>query len=505
MDKSRGIKNTVTSISSKIILLIGSIAVRRLLIWRLGNGANGIHSLYVSIVGFLSLAELGIGSAISFSMYRPIVEGDKERVGALYGLFKRAYRVIGVSVFGVGFLVSFLLPYLAGGYEKSEINLFSTYFIMLFSVALSYFYGAELSLISAHKNDYIVTLITSSAMLVQYLLQAVILIFTPSFEGYLASQTVAVGLQWLFARLVANRLYGGIVDKRFTPLDNKASAEVKRNAGAMLMHKVGSALVNSTDSIIISALIGVEALGRYANYSSVIANITAILSLIFSSLISVIGHSYVHNGVGLKSDFDKLYIVNFAVGVFFFLGFYATSEEIIAILFGEGLELSRSIVQILSLSFFIQFMRQSVLTFRDATGQFYKDRWKPIVEGAMNLVLSVALALMFRERFGGVYGIAGVLLATVITNLAVCHIVEPLVLFKYSFNSGAGKHIIKSYAYIGLFTVSLLFLDRLTVSMENNFMALFVNGAISVMVALPVIAVGVAPSLISKIRKGQSK
>ena len=110
----------------------------------------------------------------------------------------------------------------------------------------------------------------------------------------------------------------------------------------------------------------------------------------------------------------------------------------VAILFGDNLELSNSVVLVIVINYFVQFMRQSTLLFRDATGTFYNDRWKPLFEGILNVILSVIFVKLFGLSGGDELGVVGVIVATIITNLTICHIVEPLVLYKHAFETSKG-------------------------------------------------------------------
>ena len=163
MDRRKSILNISASVACKILLLIGSIILRRIFIKHMGLSLNGLNSLYISVIGILSVAELGIGSAISFSMYEPIVRGDKERVASLYRLFKKAYRIIGISVFLLGLIITPLLPYLVKNGENINADIYLSFVIFLLSVALSYTFNAKLSLINAYKNNYISTPIPMTA------------------------------------------------------------------------------------------------------------------------------------------------------------------------------------------------------------------------------------------------------------------------------------------------------------------------------------------------------
>ena len=179
MDKNKALRNVFVSIAFKILILVFQILVRRVLIKQLGNEVNGIYSLYVSIIGVLAVADLGIGTAITFSMYRPIVEKDYGKVSALYRLFSRIYSIISIIILMGGLGVLPLLPLLAKGYETSNINLTTNFLIMLVSVVLQYWFSAKSSLFNAHKNDYITTTISSVGQLIQYALQLYVLIYIP--------------------------------------------------------------------------------------------------------------------------------------------------------------------------------------------------------------------------------------------------------------------------------------------------------------------------------------
>jgi len=500
LDKRKGILNVAVSILFKIILLAGSIIVRRLLIERLGNGINGINSLYVSIIGLLSVAELGVGGAITYCMYKPIVEGNTKRVAALFNYFKRAYFIIGIVIFLLGVLIMPALPFLAEGHNIYTSELYSSYIILLISVCASYMFGAKLSLINAHKNNYITTSLLSVGVILQYILQALVLIFTPSFDGYLLCAFVSIAVQWVGTELITRILYGDIVIDKGARLTKEEKREVKRNSSAMLMHKIGGTMVNTLDSIIISAFLGVELLGRYSNYSSIVTNATAVLSLLFTPLISIIGHTFVTDRKMVVKRYDQLYLLNFTIGVFFYLGFYAVSDSLIELLFGEGLELLRPVVFVMTVNYFIQFMRQTTLVFRDATGIFYKDRWKPIVEGSVNAVLSVLMVILFKNVYGEEMATTGVIFATVVTNLSVCHIIEPYVLFKYAFDNSPRSHYFKSYIGIGVFTVALYYMDRLLYSDKNAIMEFLLNGAISLGFSALTVAVVFIPKIITYIK-----
>lgn len=477
MDRKKSVLNIVVSVSFQIVTVILGIVVKRLLIHSCGNEINGLNALYLSIVGILSVAELGVGSAISFSMYRPIVEGDTQQVAALYHLFDKLYKLIGGVVFLLGLVMIPFLPYLKADYSQLDVPLSSSFFFILLSSVLTYLFGAKTALINAYKNNYITSAISSGGIIIQYVLQAVTLIYTKSFSRYLACRIIAVSAQWIVTNLVCRKKYTSvIVTKSELKLDIKN--ELTRNIRAMFMHKIGTLLVNTVDSVVISAFIGVSVLGSYSNYTTILSAMNGVIILIFTSLTSVVGHFYAAFDQETTQKYcDVFHLVNFCVAAVFYLGYYAITDNLIAILFSPELVMDRSVVFTVSLNGFVQFMRASVGLFRDATGTFYNDRWKPLLEGIVNLVFSV----FFVKKIG----VTGVIVATILTNLLICHVIEPYVVYKNAFGRPPIRYYLRNYSMIIVYFFAQMLVDHCMQSNSNQWIELLVNGLLSVVISLP--------------------
>lgn len=481
MDKKRSILNVTVSVVTKLLVMVLNILVRRFLIQYCGNEVNGLNALYLNIIGFMSVAELGVGSAITFCMYKPIVENDMIKVSALYGLFRRLYLIIGSIILFLGLALAPWIHVFAKDYAQMNVNLSGTFILMLISVVLTYAFSSKTSLFNAHKNDYLTTAITQGGLLFQYLLQIVALRVFGTFEAYLICRIVACLVQWIATEIVTRKKYQVIVANK-QRLDICTRAEVTKNIKAMFMHNIGYALVNTLDSVVIAAFVGVVVLGEYSNYATILASMTGLLKLIFSSLTSIVGHMFVKEERSVARKYcEAFYFLNYVIGITFFLGYYAVINNLINIFFGSELVVENVIVIVITLNGFVQFMRTSTLTFRSATGTFYYDRWKPLVEGIVNVVFSVIFVKSL--------GVVGVIVATIGTNLLICHVVEPYVLYKYAFHMSPRKYYVRNYFYIVIFGAVLLLLDRFMLKMENQWASLLVNGALSLGISVIVCAV----------------
>lgn len=478
MDKRKGILNITVSVITRILTMVVALLSQRILIQSCGNDINGLNALFVSIVGFLAIAELGVSHAITFCMYKPIVEGNIPYTAALYRLFQRIYVIIGGVILTLGFGLTPFIPLFAKGYDLLPVDLHFTFALMLVSVVITYWYGPKLSLIEAHKDNYISASITSGGAILQSLMQITALLVTRSFVWFLVCRIVCSLLQGLAVEIVTRQRHRDVLSCKQT-LDILDRVEIMQKIKAMFMHKVGGLLVSSADNIIISAFIGVAALGSYNNYNTVLTAVTNLIALVFTSLTSVLGHLYVEKGKNVTKQYAQTFhLINFVLGCLIYLGFYAIIDNLINLLFAEGLLMDRSIVFIITFNAFVQFMRKSVQAFRDATGTFYYDRWKPVIEGVVNIILSILFVQWI--------GVAGVIAATILTSLLICHVVEPYVLYKHAFSSSPKRYYWINYGMIGIFFVALVVLDRCMQQTANQWLALLVNGFISVGITLAI-------------------
>ena len=413
-------------------------------------------------------------------MYKPIVDGDKYKISALYKLFIKVYKIIGLIILVTGLCVLPALPYLAKDYN-ANFNLYYTFLLMLSSIVISYLYSAKSSLINAYKNNYVTTAFHSIALIIEGILQLVLLYLYQSFELYLICKIISTCIEWLLTSIYFRKHHKHALDMS-AKLDDVTKKGVMQKTKAMFMHKIGILLVNTSDSIIISAFISVVILGKYSNYTTIVTAMNGVIALAFTPLTSIIGHLCVGDNNKLKLKyFNFFYGVNFIIGIVFYLGYYAVIDDVITICFGQGLELSKDISIVITINYFIQFMRQSVLTFRDATGTFYNDRYKPLVEGALNIILSISLVY--------VCGITGVIIATIITNLLICHTIEPYVLFKDGLETSPKKYYFENYIFIAIFMLALTIVHFVHIDIDNNWLSLLVNGIIAVGISIiPVLA-----------------
>ena len=471
MNKRKALINILTSTIFKVIIVIVTIFARSILMQQIGEEATGLFSLYTSIIGFLAIAELGVGTAITFSMYKPIVNGEKNIVSALYYLYRKIYLIIFTVILSIGLLLTPFVPMLAKD-NTGLFNIYGTYLLFLGAQVVTYLYAHKTSLINAHLDNYVTTTIHSLGLILTSVLQIIVLHVTKNFTFFFLAIIAGNIFQWLVTAIIFNKKYKGYINYNKT-LDQEIKKDVVVKVKALFLHRIGGLLVNTVDSLILCNKGHIRFIEIMLQSRLVKWKVSLVLSIT-----SIVGHSFAKNTKEVYlSQFKQIYVLNFVIAFIFFFGFFVVIDPLIIILFEEASVLPRDIVLIITINYFVQFMRQATLTFKDASGLFYQDRFKPLVEGIVNLILSLILVYIL--------GIQGVLIATIFTNLFITHTVEPFVLYRYGFESKVKNYYLINYGLMAFFTAFLVGIYYIPLpSFNNHFIDILVLGSGAVLISI---------------------
>ncbi len=440
-------KNLIFALTSQGITILMTFISRTVFVYTLGSVYLGINGLFSNILTFLNLAEMGVASAITFSLYEPLAKNDYKATASIMAFYKNVYRIIGTFVLLMGFIITpFIHYFITSEVEIKHIELYFILYVM--NTGFSYFWAYKKTLIAADQRSYINTVYQFVFLITQNIVQIVALILTQNFVLYLLIQILATVGQNIALSARADRMYPYIKDKNIHQIENKTLAKIKQNIGAVFCHKIGSAVVNSTDNIIISKLVSLTSVGIYSNYALVMGALNQLMSQFFGAITASVGNLGTEkDGKTLKSVFDKVFFLNFWMYSFATICCACIFQSFIKIWIGEKMLLSIPVLSVVLFNFYINGMRKSVLTFKDALGLYWNDRYKPIFESIINLIVSIVLAQKF--------GLVGVFIGTVVSCVTTSLWVEPYVLFKYGFPNRE----MTLFKYLGkLFMYSLIML-----------------------------------------------
>lgn len=437
--------------------LLISFFARIVFIQILGVEYLGLNSLFTNILSILTLVELGIGPAIAFSLYKPLADKDIEKVKSLMKLYKKAYISIGLIILILG--VSFT-PFLDIFIKAIPgiPNMHLIFMLFVINVAISYFYSYKRSLIISDQKRYIATIYRYSFFIILNIIQIIILYLTRNFVLFLLCQIVATLIENIMVSNKADKLYPYLKESNVQKVDQSTLKQISKNVRAMLVHKLGGVVVNSTDSIIISKFVGLVQLGLYSNYQLITNALNIVTTQVFSSITASVGNL----GATEKDDkkrfiFNVVFFLNFWIYGFIAICLIVLVNPFIELWIGKKYVLSTIVVSIIIFNFYLYGMRKGVLTFRDALGIYWYDRHKPIFESIINLVASLILVKQV--------GLVGVFIGTTISTLTTCFWVEPYVLYKYGLRSPVSPFFIRYLVYF-IVTVSTCFI---TLGLTNIF------------------------------------
>lgn len=444
-EKSRtehSVQNTTTAIIAKMIALLTGFITRVVFTHCLSQTYVGINGLFWDILNVFSLSEFGVGTAITYALYEPVAKGDVEKQKSLMQLYRKIYHIMGGFVLAAGLAVIPFMDFLVKGYESVD-HLIAIYLLYLANSVFSYLLIYKKSMLDAHQLSYLGEISMTVSILVQDALQITVLLTTQNFYLFLCMMLLATIGNNIWISYKADRLYPFLKDKDIKPIPKEEQSGIYQNIRAMLMHKVGDVLVNNTDNLILSAMVGLISVGCYSNYYLIIASVHSIMTRMFQGLTASVGNLGVTQG---KERIRKVFASSFFVGQWMY-GFaaiclYELINLFVEFSFGAEYVFPENVVFVLCLNFFILGMRQAALVFRDSLGLFWFDRYKSIANALLNIVFSIVLA---KEC-----GAFGVFLGTLFSTLLTSFWVEPLILYRHSLKVPVVHYFAKYALYTGI-------------------------------------------------------
>lgn len=404
----RAFINVFITVITNLIILVTAFVVQRTLIHTMGSDYNGINGLFSSILSMLSLTDLGIGTAIIYHLYRPVEENNYEQINSLLNFYKKCYLVISIIVLFISIIVSFFLPALVGDVEIHD-NIYFIFSLFLFDCLCSYFLAYKRSLLYASQMNYVADLIFFIIYIFQNMAQIFVLLYFHNFILFLIVKSLGKCFSNIFMSIYIRRKFPYTRTRQAAPLDRATRQDIYLKVRGLLFHKMGKLIVTGSDSIVITGIFGIPAMSLYTNYRLIIAGIESVLNKIFETLTNSVGNFLLNS-----SQKENLYIykkIDF-INFWFFgcvtAGMYAVLQPLILLWVGEAFLFNKTVVFVLAINFYLDGMRASVITFKEAAGIFHADRHIPVIEAFLNLIASIILA--------NIFGISGVFLGTILST-----------------------------------------------------------------------------------------
>lgn len=439
------IRNSSVSIITQVLTIGMDFFVKTIFIYILGKVYLGINGLFSNIITLLSLADLGIGVAIPYSLYKPLADKDTKKIQVLMKFYKKVYNIIGCVVLIVGLSLTPFLDYIIKDMPDIK-GIYFIYDLFVIHSALTYFFVYKKFLIDSDQKGYITSKITFISSLLLNITRVILLIMTHNFIIYLSMSILFVLIQNIWISIKADKMYPFIKDKTDDVISKEDKDEISKNVKALLIYKIGTVVTLGTDNIVISKFMGLIPVGIYSNYILITNSLNNILNQVFNSITSSVGNLVATNNERSKNIYEKLSFFNFYIYSLFSVCLFVLINPFVDIWLNKNYVLSTLVAFLLALNFYLTGMGAVTNSFRSAYGLFYKAKFRPLIMVIINIVLSVILVKPM--------GIAGVLVGTIVSRLLTIAWVDPLVIYKHGFKANVFEYYRRYLYYLFIFLAS---------------------------------------------------
>lgn len=448
-------RNIIFGLGNQVLITLLNFVSRLLFIRILGEEYLGINGLFTNILTVLSLADLGIGNAITYSMYKPLAEGNKKKISALMNFYRKVYNVIAIAVAIIGLC---MLPFLDKLVNTSEpIPYLHIYFLLFLSDSVvSYLLANRSAILTADQKLYITKIYNLIFNIIKVIVQIVVLVLTHNFILYLIVQVLSTFGINLCGAIVTKKLYP-FLDKK-EKLRKIEKKSIFNNIKSVFLYRIGGVILNNTDNILISVIVNTATVGYYSNYTMITNSINTFTQTIFSAINSSVGN--------LNTEKDKnkqlkiFYVINFICNWLF--GFCTVClivllKDFITLAFGANYALDYLTTIIIGVNFWMPGILNVVAVYRDTTGLFRETKYIIIIASIINIILSIIL--------GKVWGLFGILVATAISRILTNFWYEPYILFNKYFKTNVFNYIKRQLKYVLILILSYVAIEILCINM----------------------------------------
>lgn len=416
-------RNSIWGLVNKMVMLLLPFCVKSAIIYLVGVEYLGISGLFTSILNILNITELGIGNAIIYSMYKPIAEGDKERICELLNFYKKIYRAIGLGIFIVGLLLIPILPKLIKSDLPAGLNLYVIYLMYLINASISYLmFSYKRCLMHAHQREDVLSKVSMSINIVLNVAQLLLLFIFKNYYFFVAVMPIITVFHNLIDAYITSRMYPEYTARG--RLSDEKKKEIKKQVVGLSAMRIASTSRNSLDSIIVSALLGLNMVAMHSNYFYIINSLAGIVAVLTKAIAAGIGNSIAtENEEKNYKDMRRLNLAYMSLNGLFAVCMLCLYQPFMRFWVGENLVFSDGIMLLYVLYFYVARMSNIAGQYFDAAGLWWKGKWKYFIETGANLLLNIIL--------GHLFGVAGIILATIISAVIVNIPLTFRILFKY--------------------------------------------------------------------------
>ena len=447
------LRNSIWALFSFFVTGILGLLTRKVFVQFLQVEYLGLNGLFSNVLGWFSLAELGIASVISYNLYKELGNNNIEEINVLMSIYKVIYAVIGCAVAVLGTVLLFFLPLLIKDSEVSLGYARIIYLIQLAGNVSSYFLAYRRTLFICDQKEYTCIRIDIIFAFIATILRILVIILFHSFVLY--------SLVTLLQNILANCVIYVICKRRFgylktVKIGRKEIAErhVFKDVKNLLVQKISLLIYFNTDNIIVTKFLGLKVTGLVANYVLVTTAIQQLMYACLKGVIPGVGNLvHTESKERILSVYNMLDIFYFIFGSVVACDIIVCMQPFIQLFFGEDYLLPFGYVIGIAIDKHIGMQFENAYNFRSALGKFEQDRKWWVFSAIANIVFSILLVKYF--------GIVGIIVGTIAAFVFIAFGRIQFVFRNVLTNASMAKYFLKHLLWTICFGVQMLIIAYL--------------------------------------------
>lgn len=431
------------------ITLVLAFFSRKIFLDSLGADFVGLTGTLQNLLGFLNLAEMGIGAAIGYVLYRPLFEQNKEIINEIISVLGYMYRLVGCVILAAGLILAFFLPLIFKDAGFSLPIIYFVYFSFLTSSLISYFINYRQTLLGADQRNYVVTAYYQSANIAKIIIQMILAKYTGNYYIWAVVELSFGILYSIILNVKINQVYPWLEsDVKLGKKLFKKYPDVIKYTKQLFVHKIGAVVYGQITPFLVYTFASLQTVAYYGNYTLIVSKLDGLVNNLLGSTFAGVGSLIAEGDKNkiLKTYWELMSIRFLIVSVFVF-ALYKLLPSFISLWLGPQYLLSPNILMMILISYFLGMIRGTNEQFILGYGLFY-DVWAPFVEA----ILLVSVAILG----GKLYGFTGVLLGGIVSTVIIVYIWKPYMLFSKGFKQPLWKYWLPWFKHLGLMLMSFV-------------------------------------------------
>ncbi len=472
---SKSLKNIKFAILAQIITTLLTFVTRTVMTWQLGIEEISLNGLFTEVIAVLSLTELGVGSAIVYNLYKPLAEGDKEKVCQLMTLFKKVYRVIAAATFLIGTAICPFIQYIIKDINKPLWYIRVIYMLFVVQLSASYLFTYKVSLLNADQNQHIFSKVNAVVRIIGTVIMIAGLYVVKSFVVYMIINIITT--------LSVNVVTSYFVDKRYpylhdAKLPKEESKQIFRNVKDIFIKQLSGKITNSTNNILISVLVNTIQVGYYSYYSMIISVFKQLVDQLEGGINASVGNLFASESEEkCKTVLNRLTWMYAMLGLFVSVCIYSCMESFITLWMGEDFLLGHTVLFVLCINLFMYIACKPIYTAMHMIGEFAIGRNISIAGSVLNLFVAIVL--------GNYFGIIGIFLGTSATY-AIQIFLKAYYVYKLRFKESSVKYMLMWLKVLVILICSMLISGYICsyINISLIFIQFIVHGVIGAIISV---------------------